>query len=911
MASRFTHVFSTPNLRADGFKERDCELSRSHSATSIGLPIASPLSPLRLPSLTSHNQDGIPWSEVMHKSLRLSQFPVPPRHHGPETSETIASLKPHDSNPELQRTGTNKPSDQFPDQIDVVPARAVEIRIQQPTSIATPRASTSVRGGFRENAHPQQAHTIEQVEDESEEGNARHSVHLYSMRISHHLRSGSLLSWDRLADAPDLPTPPRLLRERTVSNQSRYSHVQTQLPRHDRQTSSSGFASSKIPIRWGKVLPNDRDLRGDVASSIYSSRPQSPPDSFGGSMVNVSHHPTSSRQSLELKTRRRSSSFPTDNEDTPRPVQQYGVSNETAAQRSLTTSALLEGSYPLARMNSVAETKKSKFREDFSPSPPRKRVMASSSIMQFLNPKRLSLRSLSEANIQADTHPTSALDGPFDTLPIPADRERRQSRSMISLQVEKEVLSMGKGKGTNHVWDTALKAHQEERAAMFLPQNRDLAVHASLFRERSGSSATRRPSFVEDVDPPAEASTTSTGFSAAILAPLAPNHQALEYPLALLSRRSATVGRDGLSAEQEVTAVFEKQGDSVAVVGAWGRYPSHTRPERTLSASKGDRVETRDFALEAAVRFASARDKEFHEDLIDPTERIPSLPLLPGAKKRKRKVGSGKMPKSHSMTFGRKLIKNYYSGMFKSSSTEFRRHGRGHRSSIASGGTLEHPELEIIPDVFPSGATDGADDHQQKRTDRQVVRRHSERHIPSNSKNTLPTGNSVATLRPRRNSSAPNLKDLADFHDGADDSEHVQDRARAWSVYYETCVPSFPCLSTEGEFGLADFSGPSRMSNDGKRVSMHSHTMPMRMPKHARHVSHFSNMSRRSGRNDCLSMGNEEEDGASEGRSLVSVRRSTMDLISKFKEQETFEHERVMLFTRDGSSGEGAGVGAI
>jgi hypothetical protein len=45
-----------------------------------------------------------------------------------------------------------------------------------------------------------------------------------------------------------------------------------------------------------------------------------------------------------------------------------------------------------------------------------------------------------------------------------------------------------------------------------------------------------------------------------------------------------------------------------------------------------------------------------------------------------------------------------------------------------------------------------------------------------------------------------------------------------------------------------------------------------------------------------------DDDNAGEEKSLVSVRRSTMDLISKFKEQEATEHERVLSLTRAESS---------
>ena len=89
VSNRFTQVFSTPDLRSSTSGERNRKVRRSHSATSMGLPKPSPISPLRLPSLTNHDSFGMPWSEVMHKSLRLSQFPIPPQHINTEASSTM------------------------------------------------------------------------------------------------------------------------------------------------------------------------------------------------------------------------------------------------------------------------------------------------------------------------------------------------------------------------------------------------------------------------------------------------------------------------------------------------------------------------------------------------------------------------------------------------------------------------------------------------------------------------------------------------------------------------------------------------------------------------------------------------------------------------------------------------------
>lgn len=891
LSTRLTQVFSTPNLRADDPSERDRTLRRSHSAASMGLPKPSPLSPLRLPSLTSHDQNGVPWSDFMSESLRLSQFPIPPRSASLKPSKTSlapeantatpTSTTEHIRNDERSATvGTHSPS-----------KRAIEIRVQQPTSVTTPRPSTSICRNTDVNAHPVADTDTDSVHDDSEGPDHRRSVHLYSMRISHHLRSGSMLSWDELADASDLPAPPRLFKQRTVSDQSRLSNIHDQLARHERQSSSSGFASSKVPSKWGKVLPDDHDLRADVSSSVYSSRPQSPPDSIVGSTTVMSQagsvHQNLNQASGDLQKPRRSSSIPTDNEDTPRPLHRYGVTISAIAQDVSPRTSLLGLSIPLARKNSVADTKKSKFREEFSPSPPKKKLTPSTSIMKFLNPKRLSLRSLSEANLRSDI-PATAMDGPSDTLPLPTDRERRQSRSLISLQTEQNVSE--KHKGTDQVWDKALKAHQEEKASMFLPQNKELAVNASLFRERSGSASSRRPSTQDDRRSNSEGA--SKRFSAPILQlPVFGDKPSPQRP-GSAARRSALAGREPLTADQEVAQAFDKQGDSTDIVGAWGSYPSHNRIERTLSLNKKDRVQARDFALETAVRFASPEDEDYDEDMVGPTERLPTMPLQSGEKKRKKRIGSAKMPKSHSMTFGRKLIQNYYAGIFKPSSTEFRQHGRGHRSSIASGGTLEHPELELLPEVFMSRSNDGAGE-----SDKQIMRRQSERRSSHKSKGKLPIDDSTATLRPRRNSSAPNLQDLITSNDGAADS---QDRARVWSTYYETLVPSFPRLSSDNDAALADFGGSSRISFENRRVSMHSRTAPSRQSRHSRNMSQLSRFSRGS-----------VDDSVGEAGSIVSVRRSTMDLISKFKEQENTEHERVMSLTRAESRREAERLAAL
>lgn len=882
----------------------------------MGVPHVSPPSPLsssHLPSLTDDEHNGVSWAEAIEESLRLPHLPLPPRHVSSRGSQAMLLF-----NKTVERTkhtsaetmSIDQPSSQDTADDSSDASARPEIRIQQPTSVASPRPSADRRHTLSENAQPSQynAEMAQEYEQKNEEKNPRHSVHLYSMRISHHLRSGSLLSWEQLADAPELPSLMRPHYDCTVSDQSRMSHLNRQSARHERQTSSSGFASSKMPHSWGKILSKDQDERGDMAFSIYSSRPQSPPDSFVTSLTSLGRtaHEELSGASIHSPRTRRSNSFPTDNDNTPLAKPRHEPLNLRAVEGVAATSALLATPTSLARKNSVADTKKSKFREELSPSPPRKRITPSESIMKFLNPKRLSGRSQSEASLKRE-FPIPTGDATHDMLDVPTNRERRESQSMMSLQ--KEQKSLTKEMGTDHMWDQALKAHQQEKASMFLPKNRNLAAHASPFRDRSGSSMTCRSSNKDRAPitplilegPNISDSLFAPSFTSSF-APHNPVHNKLSRPH-LVARRSSMATTNEDTDDRDVSVIFEKQGDSPETVGVWGRYPSHTRDERTKSAGKADRVESRDFALEAAVKFASAQNID--EDMIDPAERIPSMPLMPGEKKRKKKVGSGKMAKGSSMTFGKQFLKNY-SKNFRSSSAEFRKHGRNHRSSITTGGVLEFPELEVLPELWRQGSSvDGNIDGGHQWETSAARRRASDNQHAEKPH----THDSMATLRPRPNSSAPNLSELTS--DGMNEDKPAENNARVWSMYYDDCVLSYPRASMDLDTSPKN-SGPARFLFESRHPSMHSRTMPPRFAGHSRHASHVSRLSVVSRGSTRPSLGSDGVDGEfTEKRSMVGVRRSTMDLISKFKEQEIIERERVLSMTRAGSRYDSEALAAL
>lgn len=122
-------------------------------------------------------------------------------------------------------------------------------------------------------------------------------------------------------------------------------------------------------------------------------------------------------------------------------------------------------------------------------------------------------------------------------------------------------------------------------------------------------------------------------------------------------------------------------------LGAWSRYPSHTREHRTGSASTADKVKTRDFAYDINPL-----------NILEEEESSEDSPRGKLKRKGKKKARTG-LPKSRSMMIGKEYIKNYVR-LIRSPSVEWLHSGKGHRSSISAGGSVEHPELEVIPPIF-------------------------------------------------------------------------------------------------------------------------------------------------------------------------------------------------------------------
>ncbi|KAK7542201.1 uncharacterized protein J3D65DRAFT_612959 [Phyllosticta citribraziliensis] len=345
-----------------------------------------------------------------------------------------------------------------------------------------------------------------------------------------------------------------------------------------------------------------------------------------------------------------------------------------------------------------------------------------------------------------------------DADPVPLEDRKPGHRSRI-----RDSLSPTSGSANQAaMWERALQVHREEKSALFLsPEKGGKAKSQSLFRERSGSGSALRAKPIDEkqdgqkrprsTEPPSNAWSGFGGFGergessqagakfrrseTVLLDPLdsdlGKSRPSLHAPAGSKKGKTAFLGDELKTGHVPEAASISPctspaptpddeaplarartwdEADASAMnlgdLGAWSRYPSHTRDVRNNSAGHTDEVHTRDFAYE--IRLSEIAESEDGGETgagdqmsRSPTgyKRVGTLGSASFKRRGKNKSSRGSLPKSKSMTFGRSFLKHYI-GLFRSQSEEFRRHGHGHRSSVAEGGILEHPELEILPPVW-------------------------------------------------------------------------------------------------------------------------------------------------------------------------------------------------------------------
>lgn len=250
------------------------------------------------------------------------------------------------------------------------------------------------------------------------------------------------------------------------------------------------------------------------------------------------------------------------------------------------------------------------------------------------------------------------------------------------------LLGGGRKGADNILMEKALRQHQLEKAAL-VRANRKISdassnpVQAPLFNISFGSSTAStlggRSAALDDLDPLDAGSNTTARRSQSMQHLRSP---AMSHTPSRPFAATNIMSRHTVNTQSHVSSRGRHR--SAGHLASWSRFPSHTRSQRCGSAGQEDNVVHRDFA------YATGQEDRNSTTAKSTTPassygRISKPALL---KKRNWIV------RSRSLTFD--TVFRYYSNLFTSSAA------RNRRSSIAIGGRLEHPELEVLPPIFPA-----------------------------------------------------------------------------------------------------------------------------------------------------------------------------------------------------------------
>lgn len=586
------------------------------------------------------------------------------------------------------------------------------------------------------------------------------SIHLYDMQISQHLRSHSQQtdssSWNELNKPRNhLPLGHASLNSIMYSSMDSFHHRGISHTSFANPTASSALGHSMVDASSSiyslRPSTNEGLTEGTTYSIPYdiSNTPTCQPDDSKASLMprdEVLDQSDLVQASMTTRLNHQAQNSCIDeacSQDTDhlesRQLQAAQSSRIKDPPSSLTKSS---SSASLGRL--------SKFKEDLVILPPAKSSRKRRSVLQLLFPRLAipKLRSVSSPLLRKKTNEVSAMfDGPSDDrslLSVPGQSlERQQSgRSLSLMETQSHTLSKlstsGSGSGLsrqrtgqtsladyqlslavtgddrrrksaidlealratpeddrrevqkplrpalplsgpsrseNTLMEKALHQHRLEKAALFRASSRRIETPSSpvqappvfnvSFGASTASTSGSMPAVTEDVDPLEPTKWPTTRRSQIM------RQMRFSKGSALSSQPSTsfTVGATS-------TAAAMRRPQSAGDLAAWGRFPSHTRAERCGTASRKDNVISQDFAYPRKGQDQSLEALTFNTPSTD--------------KKKKRNW----VVRSRSITFD--SVMRYYSTIFTSSAA------RNRRSSIAAGGRLEHPELEILPPIFPA-----------------------------------------------------------------------------------------------------------------------------------------------------------------------------------------------------------------
>ncbi|KAM0715558.1 hypothetical protein Q7P37_009056 [Cladosporium fusiforme] len=617
------------------------------------------------------------------------------------------------------------------------------------------------------------------VDSDNERVDSPTSFHLSKKHISQQLRSKSQLSAPS-EEAERLTSEAWSFHRRERSNcGTSMSNVTSVRSRHAHRKSDSGVDSSHVPISWGKV-----NVCCDSSSSIYS-RPMSPempePYEIPADLAAVADWPLTGEAlpSAGVQAKLDSGASETVDETHITIVEPALPGREVEDTTSMireqdeggrSSSPHREPSY---RSNSSSTAKSTRFLERFTP--PKKLVRKRRSIFKFLRAgsRRQQTRSISTP-VLCSPSLRPCVHGPADdnyelltvqyelvgtegnpirsvslnALPAPAVNEAQTSSSSPDLhrkqslaEYERHLSVVGDNRRRPSAWELKRLSQIEEDEHHHEPakskntfslysqtQETDPLMAAALQRQMQEKALFRSTS--KRSVPVSEGSSLSflatswdepsqAGAQSPERDPLDSSRKPGDYhlspprtPVGSRSRTSSFSNQKQAGGKKPIvlhTPSSISRDSTTSRIGSsldsWTRFPSHSRAERSASAGAADNVRARDFAIDDTTERGKDADEP---DPFNLSKRVFT--------KRSTKSSKKSLPKSRSATFG--SFVRYYSNLF-TSSPDF--HGKGRRTSVVAGGTLRHPELEILPPVLSTPAKSqsalrGNDGDQQHRS---------------------------------------------------------------------------------------------------------------------------------------------------------------------------------------------------
>ncbi|KAI9801287.1 MAG: hypothetical protein M1833_002857 [Piccolia ochrophora] len=317
----------------------------------------------------------------------------------------------------------------------------------------------------------------------------------------------------------------------------------------------------------------------------------------------------------------------------------------------------------------------------FPPPKPAAKVPRKSNFTEHLDDK------IPPAPSTRQTNPTEALIQSFPSLDGHDERYLQRTRASYGYTFSSEEESAS-SEDASVAWERALKNFAHEHPAIGTrpktPFSRSVSRKSKMWMKREKS-----------ISPKESARNTSHNGMTNDVQHTA-REEGVEAPCEDLVTNAKGSRIPSFVHQTPPWKASDKPGKPRRSYSSWYRFPTHSKHERTSSASTQDRV--------IVIDFAGGKTRSQQKNHSGNSSGV-TLPWKLGKKQK-----GGKQDRKDEKRLSQKppFAKRMLQGMgrlVRSGSTDYRLPESGHRSSIATGGTLEYPELEVIPAALPTHRT--------------------------------------------------------------------------------------------------------------------------------------------------------------------------------------------------------------